>query len=51
MVKNIVGKAENADYMHFCSFPNIILKVFSLRVIKSQDYKVINYKMFSKVQL
>ena len=42
MVKNIVGKGENAGYQHFLHFPQCFQKVPFIGVIKSLDCMVKN---------
>ena len=37
MVKNILGKGENAGYQHIFLFPQTFSKGFLLRVVESRD--------------
>ena len=37
MVKNIVGKEENAGHQHFLLFPTMFLKDLFLRVVKTWE--------------
>ena len=37
LVRNIVGKVENATYLAFSPFPTMFSKAFFFRVVKSRD--------------